>query len=219
MGTQSFQGAVLALDVDGVLLNSSPPGRGTWQHVLEQKYGVRAADLQSTFFEQAWPDIMVGRLNIESPLEAALTSLGWPCTAEEFLADWFEADFVFNDEVVEAALTWTSDGAKLVIVTNQEHRRATYLLERFSAFFPVSSMAYSAEVGHEKRTPEFLQVADTMFGTTEAPSSVVLLDDTMANVEGARAHGWQSVHFTGQPGWRDEVEEALAAASTLSTST
>jgi putative hydrolase of the HAD superfamily len=183
---------------------------------VEQKYGVSAFQLQSTFFEQAWPDIMVGHLNIEAPLEVALTSLGWPCSVEEFLADWFEADFVLNVEVVEAALGWTSAGAKLVVVTNQEHRRAAYLLERFSALLPVSTLAYSAAIGHEKRTNEFLTAADTMFGTTEVPASVVLVDDTLANIEGARSHGWHAVHFTEQSGWRDEIEEALAAASASS---
>jgi putative hydrolase of the HAD superfamily len=216
MSTQSLQGAVLALDVDGVLLNPSPAGRGSWQHVLEQKYGASGAELQSAFFEQAWPDIMVGRLGIEEPLEAALTSLGWPCSVEDFLADWFEADFVLNDEVVEAALNWTSAGASLVIVTNQEHRRAAYLRDRFSALLPVEALAYSAAIGHEKRTPEFLTAADTMFGTTEAPASVVLVDDDLTNVEAARAHGWQSVQFTWQPEWVAEVEMALAAASAYS---
>ena len=49
---QRLAGAVLALDVDGVLLNPSPTDRGPWQQVLEQKYGTSAAALQSTFFQQ-----------------------------------------------------------------------------------------------------------------------------------------------------------------------
>ena len=208
-----FDGAVLALDVDGVLLQPSPAGRGPWQQVLEQKYGKSAAELQSTFFEPVWPDVMVGRQAIEPALEAALTSLGWPCGVEEFLADWFETDFVLNPEVVEAARTWAADGARLVVVTNQEHRRAAFLLDRLSALLPVSALAYSAAIGHEKRTPEFLIAADAMFGTSAAPGSVVLVDDTRSNVEAARAHGWHAVHFTGQPGWREEIEASVLAAT------
>jgi putative hydrolase of the HAD superfamily len=208
-----FEGAVLALDVDGVLLNPSPAGRGSWQQVLEDKYGKSTGELQSTFFEQVWTDVMVGRQAIEPALEEALTSLGWPCGVEEFLADWFEADFVLNDEVVEAALSWTADGAQLVVVTNQEHRRAAYLLERFSALLPVSALAYSAAIGREKRTPEFLAAADAMFGTTDAPASVVLVDDTLSNIEAALAHGWQAVHFTSQPTWQQEVEASLTTAA------
>jgi putative hydrolase of the HAD superfamily len=210
-----FEGAVLALDVDGVLLIPSPAGRGSWQEVLEQKYGMSAAELQSTFFEQVWPDVMVGRQPIEPALGEALASLGWPCGIEDFLAAWFEADFVLNDDVIDAALSWTAQGARLVIVTNQEHRRAAFLLERLSALLPVDALAYSAAIGCEKRAPEFLAAADVMFGTSDAPSSVVLVDDTLSNVEAALAHGWQSIHFTAQPGWRQEVAAALTLAATV----
>jgi len=75
---------VLALDVDGVLLDPTAGGRGGWSAVVAARYGVDARHLQSIFFARAWADVVVGRTAIEPALAAALEELAWSMTARTF---------------------------------------------------------------------------------------------------------------------------------------
>ena len=51
----------LALDVDGVLLDSDRGGAGHWSVELERKYGVSRAQLREHFFVPCWDDVVNGR--------------------------------------------------------------------------------------------------------------------------------------------------------------
>jgi FMN phosphatase YigB (HAD superfamily) len=41
---------------------------------------------------------------------------------------------------------------------------------------------------------------------------VVFVDDTLDNVEAARAHGWNALHFVRTESWRTSIDDALAAS-------
>ncbi len=207
----TFDGVVLALDVDGVVLDSERGGLGKWHHEVERRYGVDIADLQRVFFEPSWPAIVRGERPIEPALDVALAQLGWPMTTEALLDCWFEADFVVDPEVAAAASAWAGAGARVVLVTDQEHRRAAYLRDALRDVLPVSGFAYSAAIGRTKRDDGFFPAACEVLGIDPA-SGVVFVDDTLPNVEAARRHGWTAVHFTKASAWRDEIERALAQA-------
>ncbi len=64
--------AVLALDVDGVLLDPDRGGRGHWSTELPDRFGISPDDLQSAFFTPFWADVVVGRRPIEDSLRIAL---------------------------------------------------------------------------------------------------------------------------------------------------
>jgi putative hydrolase of the HAD superfamily len=204
---------VLALDVDGVVLDSERGGRGKWHREVERRYGVDITDLQRVFFQPSWPEVVRGERAIEPVLAAALAELGWPMTVEELLTCWFEADFVVDHDVVAAAKTWSEDGVRIVLVTDQEHRRASYLRDALADVLPISGFAYSAAVGCVKRDDAFFVRAAALLGADPASHAVVFVDDTMANVEAARRHGWDAVHFTKADGWREEIARALRRAS------
>jgi putative hydrolase of the HAD superfamily len=206
-------GLVLALDVDGVLLDPSAGGRGGWSAVVADHYGVDAGQLQTIFFAGAWADVIVGRTAIEPALAAALEELGWPMATEDLLACWFEADSVMDPEVADAARSWAADGARIVLVTNQEHRRARFLDERLGASLPISAMAYSAALGYVKTDPAFFPAACRVLGIGETDDHVVFVDDALDNVEAARRFGWTAVHFRRQEDWRTEIDAALAAVA------
>ena len=93
---------------------------------------------------------MIGLAPIEPSLSDALAELGWSCEAEEFLAAWFEADFVINLELTAATSRWVSDGARLIVVSNQEHRRAAFLRDHLAEFLPPFELFSSAAIGTGK---------------------------------------------------------------------
>jgi putative hydrolase of the HAD superfamily len=211
--TPPLAGAVLALDVDGVLLDPGPDGTGSWQSVLAERYAVDPTLLDSAFFRARWPGIIVGAEAIEPALGEVIAELGWTVTVDELLDCWFEADFTVDHQVVEAVNTWTATGARLVLVTNQEHRRARYLDRRLGELLPVSGMAYSAAVGFTKEHPRFFGAASDLLGLPRHSSSVVFVDDAPENVEVARQHGWTAIHFVRGDGWRPAITKALERAA------
>jgi putative hydrolase of the HAD superfamily len=198
--------------VDGVLLDPTRGGLGTWQDAVGEQFGVDVTLLNGAFFERAWPDIMVGLAPIGPALSTALVDLGWPCTVDEFLGAWFDADFVVNRALAEASTRWVADGARLILVTNQEHRRAAFLKDHLAEFLPPFESFYSAAVGTGKSDPEFFRRVDAALGTSGSAQSVVLVDDTRANIDVASTHGWRTVHFTQQPDWEREIGALLGAA-------
>jgi putative hydrolase of the HAD superfamily len=202
-------GVVLALDVDGVLLDPHRGGRGPWTQALAEDSGVDAAQLQPAFFRKGWRDILTGKIDIEVALSAAIGELGWTLDAREVLRRWFEADFVVDYDVVDAVNGWAAEGVRLVLVTNQEHRRAAFLRERLGPLLPVSGFVYSAEVGFLKDDPRFYPAASELLGLPPHDPAVVFTDDSLKNVETAREYGWTGVHFVRQADWRGEISSAL----------
>jgi putative hydrolase of the HAD superfamily len=204
---------VLALDIDGVVLDPTLGGRGGWHRVLADRYSVDADRFARVFFSRHWPDVVVGRTAVEPALAQVMVELGWTMTVDDVLSCWFEADFAVDGDVVEAARAWADEGARLVLVTNQEHRRARFLEEHLRAVMPVDAMAYSAAVGLMKHDPQFFAAASELLGIDRQARSVVLVDDARQNVEAARRYGWGAVHFTKGHGWRSEITAALKAAA------
>jgi putative hydrolase of the HAD superfamily len=207
-----LDGIVVALDVDGVLLDPERGGRGAWQLALADRFGLDPSALDRFFFKRWWPDVVVGRISIEEALGKAIAEGSWPVSVDALLECWFEADFWPCTEIIAAARSWSERGARLALVTNQEHRRAAYVRARLGELFPVDQMIYSAAVGHVKSEPEFFAVATRMFGGADGGPPIVFVDDTVMNVEAARRAGWIAVHFE-VGSWPGRMETALGAAA------
>ena len=207
-----LDGLVVALDVDGVLLDSERGGAGGWQLAVADRFGIDPSDLQRSFFDQSWSRVIVGRLSIEDALGAALAQNAWAVSVEDLLRCWFEQDFSPVADVVSAARSWSDLGARLALVTNQEHRRAAYVQERLGALLPIDRMVYSADVGYVKSQPEFFAVATRTLTSTDDGRPIVFVDDTLAHVEVARGAGWIGVHYEAGA-WPGNMEDALRMAT------
>jgi putative hydrolase of the HAD superfamily len=144
-------------------------------------------------------------------LARVIEEQSWSVSVGAFLDSWFEADFYPNPDVISAAASWNGCGARLVLVTNQEHRRAAYVAARLGELLPIDRMVYSAEIGYLKSEPEFFGVATRELTGGDDDRPIVFMDDTIANVEVARHAGWTAVHFE-VGSWRERMKEALAAA-------
>lgn len=210
MRSRPYEGKVLALDVDGVLLDPNRGGLGRWDLALQEEFGIDPAALQQRFFQRHWAAVATGQLDIEAPFAAALLDLGCQAHVDDVLRCWFEADNHLQELVVSAVAGWAAGGARLVLATTQEHRRAAFLRQRFSTLLPVELVLYSAVLGAQKPDAAFYEAASTMLATEGFPDQVVFIDDLLPNVEAARRHGWIAVHLNGT-GWHDAVEAALRA--------
>jgi putative hydrolase of the HAD superfamily len=200
---------LLALDVDGVLLDPDRGGRGPWQAAFSERFGVDAARLDHALFATSWAEVVVGRRSVESALGDALDALGWTMGVEAALRCWLEEDFAPDPAVVTAASAWAAAGTRLALVSNQEPRRARYLETRLAEVLPISGVAFSGDLGLVKSDPDFYVRAADVLGADGPLGTVVFLDDTAANVDAARRHGWSAVHFRQDSDWRGAVDAAL----------
>jgi putative hydrolase of the HAD superfamily len=198
---------ILALDVDGVLLDSDRGGAGHWSCELERRYGITPTQLREAFFDRCWDDIVNGRRAIEDGLTEALEEIGTSVGCESVLSCWFETDFVPVKSAIALANRVAKSGARLILATNQEHRRAEFLRQRLGELLPIDAVLYSADLGHQKHERAFFEVASRRLGLSSGQGDrVVFVDDLLLNVETAEAAGWNAVLATEQADWHTTVE-------------
>ena len=207
-----LDGIVVALDVDGVLLDAERGGKGSWQLAVADRFGLDPSELRRSFFDRWWPEVIMGRVSIEKALESVIAEESWPVSVDALLECWFEEDFCPDTEFVSAARSWSEQGARLALVTNQEHRRAAYVHARLGELLPLDQMVYSAGIGHVKSEPEFYVMATRMLELVKGSQPIVFVDDAIVHVGVARRAGWIAVHFEAGS-WPGRMEAALGQAA------
>ena len=201
---------ILALDVDGVILDSNRGGAGHWSRELELRHGITRAQLRDVFFSRYWDDIVTGQRKIEEGLSEALRLLDTSADCESVLSCWFEADFFPVEAAIALANRAAAAGVTIVLATNQEHRRARFLRERLGVLMPIDEVLYSADLGHQKHERAFFARALDRLGVRSSDSGrVVFVDDLEVNVETAKAVGWRGVHASDGDEWVAQVDRIL----------
>lgn len=183
---------ILALDVDGVLIEGFPSAR--WDKTMEADLGISPKAMQKTFFKHHWDDVIRGKMPIEEPLGEFLASVGSDITVQEFIAYWHGESANLRDDVVEAAIAWQDrTGGHLALATNQDISRAKYLKETLGLGDHFQTMIVSCDIGTLKPEADYFVRGDELLGRTE-DQVVIFLDDLIDNVNGAIEHGWDARH-------------------------
>jgi putative hydrolase of the HAD superfamily len=194
---------VLVLDLDGVVVRGHPEG-GRWDKNLERDLGIDAALVQEKFFQPHFRKIAIGEADLFETLDRVWPELGCKVSARDFVDYWFAMDSLLDDDVLAQVNVWRGAGRKAYLATIQEHHRARHIWNilgpRFDGIF------YSADLGARKPERMFYErVMAKLPGV--APSDVLFLDDSLANVEGAAAVGWNAHHFKDS----DDLRTAISA--------
>lgn len=184
------------MDVDGVLVRGRPQDGLPYTTDLERDLGLSAELLKSRFFKPHWHDIVTGRVPLTGRLAAVLKEIAPGLDVETFIDYWFLNDSRLDRAVLESLAAYRERDIKVFLATNQEHRRAEYLMQRLGLADHVDGIFYSADLGHRKPSGEFYRHVTRRTGIF--PSRTVLVDDTLDNVKAARDFGWQAVHWTGE---------------------
>lgn len=195
---------VLMMDVDGVLVRGRPEDGLPFSTDLEADLGLSPDRLRHEFFTPHWEEIVTGRAPLVERLSPVLARIAPQVSAAALIAYWFENDSRIDQEVLLAMAAYRQEGARIYLATNQEHQRASYLMTTMGLGPHVDGILYSADIGHRKPTVDFYRLATEHAGVPAA--QIVLVDDTLANVEAARQFGWRAVHWTGD----GSLREALA---------
>lgn len=111
-----------------------------------------------------------------------------------------------HDEVIARVHQLREEGYRTAMLTNC-FREFRPQLERDIDVTAFDVVIDSSEVGHRKPEPEVYDVTTERLGVD--PSAVLYLDDFEANLVGARAAGWRTIHVTGRASILDDIETAL----------
>lgn len=196
---------VLMLDVDGVLVTGRPRDGAPPLTSLEADLGLSPQLLQSHFFDVHWEKIVTGRAPLKPRLDAFLSGHALRIGADELLQYWFRNDARIDEAVLAGVRAWRRAGGRAILATNQEHLRASYLMDELDLRAQVDGIVYSAALGYRKPAPDFFIAAAASAEVT--PGDIVFIDDSIGNVEAARQAGWRSTH------WRAGMTLAAAIAA------
>lgn len=183
----------LMLDVDGVVIT----GAAHWTRTLEADLGIAPDALRRHFFEKHWHKVIIGQAELEPCLALALAQMGCAVPAPDLIDYWFAMDAAINDALLSDLADLRSKGVEVYLTTNQEHRRAAYLMETLDLQSHVDGIVYSAALGARK--PDRAFFVEAARATGQPANGHLLIDDTLDNIKGARKAGWDAHHWeTGQ---------------------
>lgn len=183
----------LMIDVDGVVIVPQPGG---WAANLELDLGLSGEALQKHFFRPHWDDVVLGRAGLHERLGAVLAEHAPHLTSRTLADYWFAKDAQLNAALLADLAALRTDGVELHLATIQEHERAAYLWDTLGFRERFDAMHYAADLGCKKTDPAFYAAVEARTGF-KGPE-VMLIDDTPANVDAARAAGWQAAVWTGR---------------------
>ncbi|WP_216824937.1 HAD family hydrolase [Roseovarius sp. EL26] len=190
---ESILRTCLMLDVDGVLVSGRPTDGLRWTFSLREDLGIDPTELIETFFSASWNDVVTGKQNLLPALSSSLSKIPTNVTAEELVSYWFKMDSrVMNAVLADCRLARTN-GLSVYLATNQEHKRAQYLMDTLGLRSEVDGIIYSAQVGVQKPHADFYTYAEKAAGCDA--KELLLVDDTHENIDGARKAGWDAVHW------------------------
>ncbi|MEL7013874.1 MAG: HAD-IA family hydrolase [Pseudomonadota bacterium] len=182
------------LDVDGVIISGHGAQEAPWTHSLKDDLGIEPEALVRAFFAKGWSKVVTGKEALEPALAKSLNELGSIVEVGTLIDYWFEKDARLVTSVLQDSQRLREAGFKVILTTNQEHRRAAYLMNDLKLSDVVDGIVYSAQVGAQKPDRAFFEYALRQTGV--APQAHLLVDDHAANVDGARQVGWHGHVWT-----------------------
>jgi putative hydrolase of the HAD superfamily len=195
----------LMVDVDGVLVDGRPEDGRHWQTSIEEDLGFTADALRERFFAPCWEDIVLGRAGMMEPLTTALQHIAPHVTAAAFVSWWFARDARLVAPLLAEIADIRAEGVRVYLATNQEHLRATYLMETLGLAAHVDGIFYSAQLGARKPDRDFFVQVQARVG--HAADELLLIDDSRANIDAALQAGWHALHWT-----KDSAPSAVRTA-------
>lgn len=185
----------VVFDVDGVLIH---PWR--FRTYLRTEHGIEPETTQP-FFGGPFLECIVGKADLYEELAPYLDGWGWEGSVESFVDVWFKVEDASNTEVLQYAEQLRATGVPCHIATNQELHRTEFLAEHMGFAERFDSLFSSCHLGVAKPDPQYFRKIRERLDVPS--SSLILVDDTAANVEAAAELGWQTVLYRGPESLRE----------------
>jgi len=175
----------ILFDADGVIVDSE-----LFSIQYQREYGIPEQEMLP-FFEQEFPDCLLGRADLAEEVSPWLSKWKWTGTTEEFLEYWFRSSRSVDERVVTTIEQLKKQGIKCCLATNQEKYRAQYMKSDMGFEQLFDRVFTSSGIGHKKPAKEFYQfiLQEMKREHRIDPEEVVFFDDFEENVQAAKQSG------------------------------
>lgn len=188
---------ILMLDVDGVLVSGEPD-----TFVRDAALDAELAAIREDLTADDWQSLATGQADLVDTIKSrrALPD------ADALLDYWYRSETRIDAAVLDGVRRRRAAGMKVFLATNQEHRRARYLMETLGLAAEVDGIVHSAALGHRKPSAGYFEAA--ALRVAARPQDIVFIDDNASNVDAARLAGWRATLWDGSL----SLEAAISAA-------
>jgi HAD superfamily hydrolase (TIGR01509 family) len=100
-------------------------------------------------------------------------------------------------------------GIRAYVATNQERYRVEYMRKQMGFDTHFDGIFSSAQLGLKKPDMRFFAAVS---GTLALPiEQIIFWDDSQANIDAARAHGWQAELYTDYDRFAEQFQQAISS--------
>jgi putative hydrolase of the HAD superfamily len=187
----------IVFDFGGVLFRWHPPTflARVWPHrVADDEQGAKIA---AEFFENyggAWGDFDQGLIDAPTVIERIAARTGWPVDEVAQVVAAVPDELQVQVETVALIEDLKRAGHRLFYLSNMPEPFADHLERSHPLQHWFEGGVFSGRVKQSKPRAEIFRLACERFGVT--PQSCLFLDDHPANIEAAKALGWQALLFS-----------------------
>lgn len=189
-------------DFDGVL-NAKPEPAG-WTDHLKEHWDIDPRTFRYTVFNAEFlSEVVTGKRDLYEHLR--LTNEGFypDDKVEDFGAWWFDISIELDPQMIEFCTGLAKAGYASHLGTNNEPHRARHIWEHHGMKNHMGELFTSGHMGARKPHSEYFRQIEDRLGLPA--SALILVDDYIGNVEGARACGWKAHHYEGIEGLKAEL--------------
>ena len=196
----------IVFDFGGVLFRWHPPSflARVWpQRVADD---VAGAEVAAQFFENYggdWGAFDQGLIDAPTVVQRIAQRTGWPAEAVQQVVDAVPGELQLRSDTVTLIEDLKRAGHRLFYLSNMPEPYADHLERSHPLGDWFESGVFSGRVKHCKPGAEIFRLALERFGA--APASCVFLDDHPANIEAAKALGWQALLFSDAAAARQQL--------------
>ena len=182
----------IVFDMDGVIITGPRAS-----DLAIEKFSLKKEAMQN-FFRTKWSDCVEGRVPLRGLLMEELPRWGFQGSVDEYLKFWFETEGKVSSEMLEYVRIAKSKGIQCHIGSNQENLRAAFCWETCGLNRHFDRCFFSGHLGFAKPALSFYRTIQEKLNS--APEELLLVDDTLENVQAAKRAGWGGVF------WPQEIE-------------
>jgi putative hydrolase of the HAD superfamily len=149
-------------------------------------------------------DFEAGRVGADEFICRSCAAIEYRGTPDQFRAA-FQDIFRPNVAVCEL-IPRLARRHRLVLASNTNELHAAHFRETFADVLQqFSALGFSYEAGARKPHPRFFEHCQALAGCP--PEECLFVDDLLANVEGARAFGWQGIRYSDHSSFLVQLRE------------
>ena len=200
----------IVFDFGGVLFRWHPPSllARLWPHRVASA-GV-AGPVVAEFFQAYsgdWGLFDQGLIGMDETVARIAARTGWPQAEVAQVAVAVPEELQLLPDTVALIQELKQAGHRLFFLSNMPEPYADHLERSYPLAAWFEAGVFSGRVKQIKPGADIFHTAVRQFGV--AAESCIFLDDSLPNVEQARALGWQAVHFTTAAEARPQLAELM----------